>query len=180
MKRTSRVKRDKAVTVGLECLACHARESVELSPERFKMLSSTWKIAQDCDACGQPTDWSFAEAAVEPEEQVDFWDWLATTGEYFEAEGAGPQDERRKERRVEVRVLLRVSSATGDEEELTSENISRSGLCFLSDKAYQLGKRIRVTLQPAGAVAPVTKTATIVRASPSAGGKTLYGARLED
>lgn len=178
MKRESR-KGDTAVTVELECLACHARESVELSAEKFKALSSLWKIEQDCDACGGSTEWSFAEARVEAEEQVDFWDWLATTGEYFEPAAGAPQDERRKERRIEAHVPLYVTALDGGEEEVTSENISRSGLCFSSGKTYRTGETIQVRVQPPGAPGPQTKTATIVRASAPVEGKSLYGVRFE-
>lgn len=179
MKRVSRAKGETAVRVELECPACHARKSVELSPEDFKVLSAAWKIDRECDDCGKSTEWSFAEAAVGAEEQVDFWDWLATTGEYFEPPGSGLQDERRKERRIEVRVPLWIATSDGRDEEVTSENISKSGLCFSSARTYEMGGTIRVTIQPVGAAGPQTKTATIVRANPLEEGKVLYGARLE-
>ncbi len=180
MKRKAAAKEAKTVTVELECLNCRTHESVDLSPEKFQALSSSWKIDQECDTCGKSTEWSFAEAAVEAEEQVDLWDWLATTGEYLEGPGAGPQDERRKERRVEIRVPLRVAGAGGDEEDVTSENISKSGVCFSSAKTYAPGETIRITLQPAGAVTPLKKAATIVRVGAPEDGKVLYGARLEE
>ncbi len=179
MKRESRVEGETPITVELECLSCHARSSVELSSEKFKALSAAWKIARGCDKCGKSTDWSFAEAKVETEEQADFWDWLATTGEYFEPPKAAPQDERRKEPRIEMRVPLRISNALGEAEEVTSENISKSGFCFASAKTYRLGESIQATLQPAGAIPAQTKTATIVRVNPPAKGKALYGARIE-
>lgn len=178
MKRGGKAKDDTAVTVELECLTCHGRESVQLSAEKFQALSSSWKLDQECEACGKTTEWSFAEAAVEAEEQVDFWDWLATTGEYFESPSAGPDDERRKERRIEARVPLRIAASNGEEEEVTSENISKSGFCFSSARSYQVGETVQVTLQPAGALGPQTKTATIVRAGSPVEGKALYGVRL--
>lgn len=178
MKHASRKKDDAAITVDLECSQCHTHRSTELSAEKFKELSAAWKLTQECDVCRQATDWSFAEASVEAEEQLDFWDWLATTGETFMSSEAGPQHERRKESRVDLRVLLRVATASGEEEEVTSENISRSGFCFASSKAYSIGESLRVTLHPAGSVTPQTKTAILVRASALQEGKTLYGVRL--
>jgi hypothetical protein len=177
MKRASQNKGEGGITVELECLQCHARISAELSGEEFKKLSSAWKLAQECESCGKSTDWSFAEAAVEAEEQVDFWDWLATTGEAFLPSEAARQDDRRKEPRIDLQVPLRIAGA-GGEEEVASENISKSGFCFSSLRSYPIGETIRVTLQPPGASTPQTKTATIVRSSPVQGGKTLYGARL--
>lgn len=178
MKRMSRAKGNTAVTVELECLVCKARQSVELSSKKFKALSAAWKLEQSCGVCKKPTEWTFAEAVVAAEEQVDFWDWLAATGEYFEPGGETPQHERRKERRVDLTVPMRISSRGGDEGEVTSENISRSGFCFSSRRTYTIGEIVQVTLQPAGAVAPLSRTATIVRAS-VAEDKFLYGARLE-
>lgn len=178
MKRSSPEKDQAPITVGLECLECHAQSSVELSAQKFKALSTSWKIDRECDACGKSTEWSFAEAKVETEEQVDFWDWLATTGEYFQSPQAPAQDERRKELRIDVRVPLRIATGEG-EEEVISENISKSGLCFSSQKTYKLGETIQVTVQAAGTMASQTRSATIVRANPPVDGKALYGARLE-
>jgi hypothetical protein len=178
MRGDSREKGDTPIRAELECRECHTRTSVELSSERFKELSSVWKLTEDCGVCGKFTEWSFAEASVEAEEQVDFWDWLATTGEYFESFQAAPQHERRKEARVGLRVPLRIATLEDEEEEVGSENISKSGLCFVSSKTYSVGETLRVTLQPAGALAPQTKTATVVRCSAVQDGEMLYGLRL--
>jgi hypothetical protein len=167
------------VSVDLECLSCHQRGRVDLTAEMFKELSASWKMLQNCGVCGEVTEWSFAEAPVEAEEQVDFWDWVATTGEFFERGDAAKQDERRKEPRIDVQVPLRIAAADGEEEMVTSQNISKTGLCFLSLKAYKSGEMLEVTLQPPGALAPQTKTATIVRSTPAGSGMTLYGARIE-
>lgn len=177
--RTSRSKQLTGVGVELECVSCHAQRSVELSPRQFKLLSESWKIERECDACRETTEWTFAQAKVGAEEQVDFWDWLATTGEYFEPAGAAPQHERRKERRVDLSVPLRISSREGEEEDVVSENISSSGFCFASSRTYGVGQTVQVTIRPAGEAVPLTQTATIVRASAAADGKILYGARVD-
>lgn len=179
MSHESRKQRGAAVTVELECLTCRAQKSVDLSPEKFKELSQSWKILETCDKCDKATEWSFAQAAVGETEQEDFWDWMSATGEFFEPEGAAQQDERRKERRLDVRVPLRVASSVGDEEEVISENISKSGFCFSSVRAYGVGTSLRVILQPPGALNPATKTGTIVRAGTGADGRSVYGVRLE-
>lgn len=108
---------------------------------------------------------------------MDFWDWLATTGEAFSAPAIAPPDERRKEFRVDLTVPLRIATAGGEEEQVTSENISRTGLSFASSRAYAPGETIRIALQPPGA-APQVKTGTIVRSSVTGEGRTLYGVRL--
>jgi len=177
MKHTSQKKSETAITVDLECLRCHTRVSAEVSGKEFKKLSAAWKLTRNCDSCGQATDWSFAEAAVEAEEQVDFWDWLAMTGESLLPREGARQDERRAEPRVDLQVPLRIEGAEG-EEEVFSENISKSGFAFCSPRSYPVGETLRVTIQSPGAPAPQTKRATIVRANPAPGGKTVYGVRL--
>jgi hypothetical protein len=179
MSHGSRKQSGAAVTVEIECLTCHAQKSVELSPEKFKELSQSWKVRESCDNCNEVTEWSFAQAAVDKTEQEDFWDWMAATGEFFQPEGEAQQDERRKERRIDVHVLLHISASDGVEEEVTSENISKSGFCFSSARVYELGKTVRVTLQIPGALDPITKMATIVRAGTGADDKYVYGVRLE-
>lgn len=168
MGDTSQKKSEAAITVDLECLRCHKRISAELGQEDFKALSAAWKLTRTCDSCGLATDWSFAEAAVETEEQVDFWDWLATTGEAFLPGETARQDERRAEPRIELQVLLRIAGA-GGEEEVISQNISKSGFAFSSQRSYPLGETVQVTVQPPGTPSPQTKTATIVRAHPVPG-----------
>jgi len=178
MKRVTGKQRDSAVTVELECMTCQARKSVELSQEKFKELSESWKIRQACEVCRESRDWTFAQAADETGEEEDFWEWIATTGEYLEPQGAPPQNERRRERRIDVHVPLHISGADGGEK-VTSENISKSGFAFSSLRVYEVGQTIRVTVQMPGALDPMTKTATIVRVAAGADGKTLFGARLE-
>jgi len=166
------------VTVKIECMTCHTQREVELSSEQFQELSQSWKIQETCERCGSLADWTFAQAAIEETEQQDFWDWMAVTAEYFQPETAPQQDERRKEPRHEVRVPLRVSSESG-EDEVTSNNISRSGFCFSSTRTYQVGQSICVTLALPGARDPVVRTGTIVRAGIGADGQPAYGVRLE-
>jgi len=155
------------------------RHSRELSAEEFHALSASWKLTEQCSACGRLTEWSFAEPEVRTEEQADFWDWLATTGEYFEPALSTPQRERRRERHVEVPTLLRIVGSAGEAEELVSKNISKNGLCFSSRRRYQPGERIQVTLPPVRAADLVTKSGVIVRAAPTPDGATRYGVRLQ-
>src|SRR2546422_6526139 len=44
------------------------RGRVDLTAEMFKELSASWKMLQNCGVCGEVTEWSFAEAPVEAEE----------------------------------------------------------------------------------------------------------------
>ena len=168
-----------AISVELSCQECRAHDTAELSAAEFQELSRTWKIERTCKACQKRTSWTFAEADVEAEEQMDFWDWLATTGASFERSQAAPQDERRKEPRVGLQVPLRVARANGEEEALMSENISRSGLCFASSRNYTVGESLRITLQPEAAAGVQTRTGTIVRLTAAEDGTSLYGVRLE-
>ncbi len=166
------------ISVELECLVCRARARVDLSGEMFKELSEFWQIGRACAACGKRTEWSFAEVSVEDEEQVSFWDWLATTGEFFEAHKPASHQEKRQEHRVELRIPLRLAAADGRVENVTSENISKSGLCFTSSRSYRTGDILQVTLEPPGAAASQTMAATIVRVA-IGDGRTLYGARIQ-
>ncbi len=168
-----------AISVELSCLECHARAEGQLSADEFRELSQTWKLSRKCQTCRKTTSWGFAEPEVEDEEQMDFWDWLANTGVYFEQGQAGVQDERRKEPRLGLRVPLRIAPASGDEEALVSENLSKSGLCYASARNYSVGETIRITLQPEGSLSPQTRNGTIVRLTKAEDGRNLYGVRLE-
>ncbi len=172
-------RREQGIRVDLQCEECHRRESLSLLAQDFKALSVSWRLARDCSTCRRRTGWTFAEAAVGAEEQQDFWDWLATTGEHFEEPRPAPQDERRSEPRIEVQVSLLVTDTRGENEEVISKDISRKGLCFPSRKSYSPGDQVQITLRPAGAAAPVRRRAVVVRSAPAADGQMLYGVRLE-
>jgi CRISPR/Cas system endoribonuclease Cas6 (RAMP superfamily) len=101
------------------------RHSRVLSAEEFHALSTSWKLTEQCFASGRLTEWSFAEPQVRGEEQADFWDWLATTGEYFEPALSRPQRERRRERHVEVPTPLRIVGSAGEAEAVVSKSIWR-------------------------------------------------------
>lgn len=163
----------------MACQHCRTRHSLELSAKEFKALSASWKLTEKCPTCLELTEWAFAEPEVPAQEQIDFWDWLATTGEYFEPSPSTPLDERRQELRVEVSTPLEIVGAAGEAEEVVSKNISRNGLCFSSRRKYQPGERVQVMLQPREAGDPVTKRGLIVRAATDPDGATLYGVRLE-
>jgi len=178
MSSKARKQTSPGVTVSIECMTCHAQREVELSPDKFKELSESWKTQETCENCNATTDWTFAQAAVDETEQEDFWDWMAGTAQYFQPETAARQDERRSEPRMEMQVPLHIRSDEGDEE-VTSDNISKSGFCFSSALAYHTGQMIKVTLALPGARGSVTKTGTIVRAVATADGRSAFGVRLE-
>jgi c-di-GMP-binding flagellar brake protein YcgR len=54
-------------------------------------------------------------------------------------------NERRRFRRVSLQLPVRICDYDGGVEITRSENISKGGFCFVSEKGYQLGEGIMVT-----------------------------------
>ncbi|MBZ5563507.1 MAG: PilZ domain-containing protein [Acidobacteriia bacterium] len=168
------------ISVELECLECHQRLWSGLSAGEFRSLTSAWQLARSCSVCGKLTEWTFTETMLGVDQPADFWGWLANAGVRFAPPIAPPQQERRQEPRAEMELPLRIATVGGDEEAVTSENISQSGLCFTSARDYLPGESLLITLKTAGAVAPTVKRGIVVRTSPAGPGLTRYGVRLVD
>ncbi len=168
------------INVELECLACHRRVWSELSADQFRSLTTAWQLARSCGTCGKVTEWTFTETMLGADRRADFWVWLAATGVHFTPPTAPPQHERRQEPRADVQLPLRVATVAGDEETVISENISQSGLCFVSSREYLQGESLMITLTPTGSIAPTVKRGIVVRTSPAGPGRTSYGVRLVD
>jgi PilZ domain-containing protein len=120
----------------LECRTCHRNVVTAISLVELDVLMSSGLLTRECDVCGHPTAWSYAEqprtlAPGTGEARLDA----------SEATGA-PQ---RFYKRAALRLPIQVRDYYGGAELTKSENVSKSGLCFTSEKKYEIGSGILVT-----------------------------------
>ncbi len=119
----------------LECRKCHSVALLPMSLVEIEVLESSGILKKDCQHCGATTSWGHAE------KQISMSGPSQSTMAEAEAEAAsGP--ERRRHRRVALQLPVRIRNYEGVVEISKSENISKGGFCFTSQKDYEVGEGI--------------------------------------
>jgi len=155
----------------LECLQCGSKELAQLTLEQYKTLARQPFLKRECAECAALTDWGYSyvdgEVLVEP---------LPTTGP---APSTGSM-EKRNVRRLTIKLPVRIRLDNGREVTAETENLSKTGVCFVSAAKMNVGEIIRLVF---GTTALASKTkilARVVRRQERAGtNQVIYGVRLE-
>ncbi len=118
----------------LECRMCNRIALVVISTGELEVLRTAGVVAKSCPGCNAVTPWRYADiSAVEP----------GAAGEGWMSAVAGLA-RRRRHRRVYLQRPLSVRDLAGETEVTRTENESRGGFCFTSEKVYQSGQEIAV------------------------------------
>jgi hypothetical protein len=163
------------IHVLLECQKCFSREMAALTVQQYRKLAAQSSLRGPCRKCGATTDWRFGfiEAGVE---EV-FPSLPAPSASVLVPPGAA---EERREKRLVVKLPLGVRLPDGSEETSTTENISKSGLCFACNLEMQVGDRAYVSV---GLDSPEQRRDIPVRVMwrrpAKEKGRAFYGVKLE-
>jgi hypothetical protein len=148
----------------LECGGCSSRELAKLTIEEYHTLASTEILRRRCEKCGQPTPWRFGSAEADTE---------------VIPESGAAAAERRRARRHTVRLPVRVRLADGRTSVARTENLSRTGVCFVSDVPMEPGQLIQLTVGYWSGGHQEEATAKIVWRRPMEGSsRFVYGVQL--
>jgi PilZ domain len=163
---------DSAAAVGrtvLECLACNTRELAYLDGFELEVLESNGDLSRYCRRCRDATMWKkpfdsvspgpSPSAAVPPSPAVA--PSLST---------AAPEkgEEKRREARRELRVVACIRSREFGEDLVSARNVSRSGVCFESRRAYEKDWKIEVAIPYSSGGGNIFLPAQIARIQPLA------------
>ena len=124
----------------IECRRCHAVKLCRLSIVEHEVLGTSGLLVKECESCGRSTSWSFKEPSV-PLQGDDGSPALAVPDVVPEPAGSN----RRTHNRVALQLPIRVRSFYGAEEFTRTENVSRGGVCFITDHSYEVGEVLLVT-----------------------------------
>jgi c-di-GMP-binding flagellar brake protein YcgR len=95
-------------------------------------------------------------------------------------ESPRPLENRRNHARVALKLPIRMRSYYGEEEFAKTENVSKGGVCFISEKNYQAGEILLVTCPYDRGAHNIEVRAKVVRAREMKGtGRKVYGVRYE-
>ena len=173
--RTEEPSQADLIHVLLECQACFSREMAALTVQQYHELVAQSSLPRPCPKCAATRDWKFGFIEVELEEVLPSLPAPSASGLTPQGEA-----EKRQDKRLAVKLPLEVRLPDGCEETSTTENVSKSGLCFACSLEMQVGDRVYVSL---GLDTPAEQRdipARVIWRRPAKGkGRAFYGAKLE-
>jgi len=157
----------------IECKRCHATKLSPLSLVEHEVLGLSGLLVRPCEACGRSTSWGFSELPSAASTIT-----LPDDSPADNSDGSGAPT--RIHNRVALQLPIRVRNYYGTEEFLKSENVSRSGLCFVSDKNYEGGEILLITCPYEREGDNIELRARVVRRQDRPGsGRKIYGVCYE-
>jgi hypothetical protein len=173
--RTQEPSQADLIHVLLECQECFSREMAALTVQQYRRLVAQSSLPRPCPKCSATRDWKFGFIEVELE-------GVLPSVPAPSASGLTPQGgaERRRDKRLIVKLPLGVTLPDGSEETSTTENISKSGMCFACNLEMQTGDRVyvRVGLDSWGEERDIPARVMWRRPAKDKG-RALYGVKLE-
>jgi hypothetical protein len=158
----------------LECHQCGSQEMARLTREEYKTLGNQPFLKRGCVQCAIPTDWGFSY--VEAEET-----FLVEPGLSSGPAPSGGIIEKRKHKRLTLKLPVRIRLADGREETVRTENLSKTGLCVISEASMNVGDTIRLIFGSAAPGSEVEILGQVVRRQELAGtNRALFGLRLQE
>jgi hypothetical protein len=163
------------IHVLLECQACLSREMATLTVQQYRKLAAESTLPRPCPKCSATRNWRFAFIEVEAEEVLSS---LAPPS------GSEPASRTSAEKRGDKRLMLKlpvgVRLPDGSEETSTTENISKSGLCFACGLEMHAGETLLVRVGLDSPEEQHELAARIMWRRPAKEkGRALYGVKLE-
>jgi hypothetical protein len=163
------------VHVLLECQECASREMAALTVPQYRRLLAQSSLPHPCPKCNATRDWKCGFVEVELDEVLPSLPVAGAPGATHREEA-----ERRRDKRLVVKLPLEVMLPDGSEETSTTENISKSGVCFACNLEMQIGDRVYVSVGAGSPGEELDIPARVVWRRPAAEkGRAFYGVKLE-
>jgi len=143
--------------VRLECQRCHGILQIAVPEADEEFLSEGFLIAHHCDGCKGTTPWGIPAApkpeAMEPETRQ---------------EKTRPEQRFKGRAPLKIRInAIRQKWGVKNEDICTTENVSRTGVLFLTQKNYEVGEAVEILMPyKEGEITAIPVPARVVRVSP--------------
>jgi hypothetical protein len=115
----------------LECRECGATALERVSLVEVEVLETAGILPRHCENCERETRWGLKEEKARPAPASP-------------APGGGA--ENRRHRRSALQLPVRIRDYFGGTEVTRTENVSKGGFCFVSEKNHQIGAGLQVVL----------------------------------
>ncbi len=160
----------------LACRRCHYEVLMPISLVEYDVLSTSGLLTRDCESCKEATAWGYSEQQIS----------AGGAGRDVEVQPespAGPAGAGTKQRahsRVSLKLPIRVRNYYGVVDFAKTENVSKGGFCFASEKDYEIGEGVQAICPYDATGHNIEVRARIVRRYGGKGsGRHLFGARYE-
>lgn len=124
----------------LECRKCHSVALMQLSLVEVQVLETSGIISRPCVNCEAASPWGIAEKQVamsSPPEETGMPEEVQPVSR------RGGLDQRRH-RRIALQLPILLRDYYGGGEITKTENISKGGFCFITEKTYHVGEGVVV------------------------------------
>jgi len=135
----------------IECAACKTAAQSTLSSIEYEVLLATGLISRHCDRCNETTRWKPSTQTITEE--------ILVRSKQSDQKG---RQEVRKTRRLKLTMQLRVRNAWGMVDIAQTRDVSKAGLCFISNQRFSAGDDVYITLPYAQNQAPVETKGRVV------------------
>jgi len=163
------------VHVLLECQECLGREMATLTVAQYQRLLAQASLPRPCPKCRATRNWKLGFVEVELDHVLPSL-LRAADSERASWDGA----DRRRDKRLVIKLPLGVRLADGREETSTTENLCKSGLCFACDLEMKIGDRVYVSVAVGTPEEQRDIPSRVVWRRPGGDkGRAFYGVKLE-
>ncbi|MBZ5671848.1 MAG: PilZ domain-containing protein [Acidobacteriia bacterium] len=157
----------------LECHMCHEVAITRLSLVEVDVLETSGILSRPCKQCAANTPWGYPEKQLAMGAPPDEYAVLDSA-----QAGVTPRRERREHRRIPLQLPVRIRDYHGGVEVTTTEDVSKSGFGYVSEKNYYVGEGMLTVCPYSTSGQSIESSSVIVRAHliPGSARKT-YGVR---
>ena len=145
----------------IECGACKQAVQSPLSSIEYDVLLAIGMISRHCERCKETTRWK-------PSQQTGLPAIIYTPKDL------AAQKVPRKAKRIGLVMRVRVRNAWGIIDVAQTRDVSKLGLCFLSNKVFSVRDEVSIVLPFSAGSVPVETKGIIVWSAPTTGGR-YYG-----
>lgn len=151
------------VSALLGCSVCARQEMVNLSWRDYEVLRTNLFLPRPCPPCGMVTNWQVGAAG-----EGDGTKQPVSPAAATEAGTGAAQDgkERRRARRLTLKVPLLARSESGGQEKTTTEDLSKTGLSFATRVEFAEGETVQVVVGYGVAQEPSVRACRVMRRTP--------------
>jgi hypothetical protein len=142
-----------------------------------EVLETSGVLRKPCESCGATSQWSHAKNQIEMRERPGPEKDTQANAAFPSAMG----NKRRRFGRVSLQLPVRICDYDGGVEITRSENLSKGGFCFVSEKRYQHGQGLLVICPYDSAGENIEVRARVVNCSETKGNRRkVYGVQFHE
>ena len=123
----------------LECSGCGRRDLMQLTMEQYRSISAHGFLSRECQKCKAIVRWKFGFDEVLAKN-------AAAAARLHKGDTPSHETVPPPAKRLSVKLPIRIRTLDGGEELTRSENLSKTGVCFISKQVLAVGDTINLTV----------------------------------